>query len=110
MKEQSIVITADDRMSDAEIEQAMRDAREYAGQDSFRREALDLVQEAHIVLRKAEQYLKEKGKELDKEAKKQLKNDIHALQKLLAKFKVDKAAEADVEAIRQAKAVLEKYE
>ena len=39
-KEQSITITADDRMTDEEIEQAMRDAKEYAGQDSMRVQAL----------------------------------------------------------------------
>ena len=38
----------------------------------------------------------------------QLKNDIHTLQKLLTRFRVDKAAEQDVENIRQAKEKLER--
>ena len=45
-KAQSITITAGDRMSDAEIEQAMQDAREYAGQDQLRRDALELIGDA----------------------------------------------------------------
>lgn len=44
-KQQSITITANDRMSDAEIEQAMEDARNYAGQDQVRREAAELLNE-----------------------------------------------------------------
>ena len=43
-KEQSITITANDRMSDMEIEQAIHDAQEYAGQDEQRRDALELVE------------------------------------------------------------------
>ena len=45
-KEQSITITADDRMSDAEIEQAIRDAQQYAGMDNLRKDAITLTGEA----------------------------------------------------------------
>lgn len=69
-KEQSITITADDRMSDAEIEQAMRDAAEYAGQDNLRREALELASEANQIVIQAQKKLKEEGKQMDKAVKK----------------------------------------
>ncbi|MCD7716311.1 MAG: molecular chaperone DnaK [Lachnospiraceae bacterium] len=106
-KEQSITITADDRMSDAEIQQAMRDAQEYAGQDVQRREAIEITNEAQSLLAKANQAYKERKKELDKNASKQIKNDINALQKALSKFRLDKMTDQDLENVKMAKAALE---
>ncbi|MCD7765575.1 MAG: molecular chaperone DnaK [Lachnospiraceae bacterium] len=107
-KEQSITITADDRMSDAEIQQAMRDAQEYAGQDVQRREAIEITNEAQSLLAKANQAYKERKKELDKTASKQIKNDINALQKALSKFRLDKMTDQDLENVKTAKAALER--
>lgn len=106
-KEQSITITADDRMSDAEIEQAMRDAREYAGQDSLRREALDVSAEANTLLAKVSQALKNAGKQIEKSEKKQIKNDSSTLQRYLTKLRVDKVTQMEIDNIRQAKTQLE---
>lgn len=106
-KEQSITITADDRMSDMEIEQAIRDAQQYAGQDNLRREALELTNEAQSLLAKTQQAVKNAGKQLEKEEKKQIKKDSNALQKLLMKFRVDKVTEEKMEEIRYAKQQLE---
>lgn len=106
-KEQSITITADDRMSDAEIEQAMRDAREYAGQDSLRREALDVSSEANTLLAKVSQALKNAGKQIEKSEKKQIKNDSSTLQRYLTKLRVDKVTQMEIDNIRQAKTQLE---
>ena len=61
-KEQSITITADDRMSDAEIEQAIRDAQQYAGMDNLRKDAITLTGEAQKVLAQARRALKNGGK------------------------------------------------
>lgn len=106
-KEQSITITADDRMSDWEIEQAIHDAQQYAGQDTLRREALDLTGEAGRLLSQVQQAVKAAGKQMDKAEKKQIKSDCHALEKLLSKFRVDRVTEAELENIRQAKQQLE---
>jgi molecular chaperone DnaK len=106
-KEQSITITADDRMSDSEIEQAIRDAQQYAGQDTMRRDAMELTSEAQSLLAKTQQAMKNAGKELEKDEKKQLKKDCNALQKLLARFRADKVTEAEVGEIRRAKEQLE---
>lgn len=106
-KEQSITITAADRMSDAEIEQAMRDAREYAGQDSLRREALELIGECNMLLSKVQQSLKLAGKEIEKAEKKQIKNDSAALQKYLSKMKVDSVTAGEIENLKRAKQQLE---
>ncbi len=106
-KEQSIVITANDRMSDAEIEQAKRDAQEYAGVDELRRKALDLIQESQTLLSKTGQAMKTAGKQLEKARKKEIKSDRANLEKYLGKCKMNKLQESDVENIRIAKEKLE---
>ena len=106
-KEQSITITADDRMSDAEIEQAMRDAQMYAGQDNVRKDALELISESQSLLNKVNQALKAAGKDIDKAEKKQIKKDMNVLQKTVSKVRVDKVSEADLMNIRSGKATLE---
>lgn len=107
-KEQSITITADDRMSDAEIEQAIRDAQQYAGQDNLRKEAIALTGDAQKVLSQAQRALKNGGKQIDRAVKKQVKGDINALSKLMSKFRLDRMTEDDLTAIRQAKDNLER--
>jgi molecular chaperone DnaK len=107
-KAQSITITADDRMSDSEIEQAIRDAQQYAGQDSLRRDALSLHSEAQTLYSQAQQALKNGGKEIEKEEKKQIKKDSKTLEKLLMKFRVDKVTEEQLNEIRSAKQQLER--
>lgn len=106
-KEQSIIITANDRMSDAEIEQAIYDAQQYAGQDNLRKEALELTAEAQSLLARVQQALKAAGKQIDKADKKQIKSDLSNLQKLVSKLRVDKVTEMEIENIRRAKEQLE---
>lgn len=106
-KEQSITITADDRMSDMEIEQAIRDARQYAGQDTLRREALEVTGEAQVLLNRTGQALKNAGKNIDKAQKRQIKSDCNDLQKKVSKCRVDKVTEEELQQIREARAKLE---
>ena len=84
-KQQSITITANDRMSDAEIEQAMEDARNYAGQDQVRREAAELLNECQSLLNETGQKVKDAGKQLDKSVKKRIKKKSNTLRKLVGK-------------------------
>lgn len=106
-KEQSITITANDRMSDSEIEQAIKDAQEYAGLDQTRRDAMELSSEAQSLLARTQQALKGLDKSFDKTKKKQIKKDSNELQKVVSKIRLDKVTEADVEKLRQAKVQLE---
>lgn len=106
-KEQSITITADDRMSDMEIEQAMRDANQYAGLDALRKDALELSGDAQKLINQVQRALKEGGKQIDKPVKKQVKTDMNNLSKLLMKLKVDRVTEEEVKNIRDAKTDLE---
>ena len=101
-KQQSITITANEKMSDAEIEQAIRDAEQYAAQDRTRREAVSIVGEAQQALSKTEQAMSRAAKRLDKEEKKRVREDIAALRKLLMKARPEKLTDADVANLRSA--------
>ena len=107
-KAQSITITADDRMSDMEIEQAMRDAQQYAGMDNLRKDAITLSGDAQKILAQAQRALKNGGKQIDRPVKKQVKADANALSKILGRFRLDRVTEEDMNAIRQAKENLER--
>ncbi len=106
-KEQSITITADDRMSESEIEKAIQDAQEYAGADTERREAIDIKNDAQNLVSRAEQALKAQKKDMDKNAYKQVKNDCSALQKAISRVRLDKMNEQDLETLKDAKSALE---
>lgn len=106
-KEQSITITANEKMSDAEIEQAIRDAEQYAAQDKQYRDALSLCGEAQVLLASTEQALNLCGKKLEKTEKKQVKSDCDALRKLLSRAKPEKLSEADLSNIRSAMSTVE---
>ena len=100
-KEQSITITANDKMSDAEIEQAIRDAEQYASQDETRRQLMTVQNDAAKLVHKVENALTHAGKRIEKAEKKQIKSDVAALQKLLMK-KPDKMTDSDLDEIRRA--------
>ena len=106
-KAQSITISNNDKMSDAEIEQAIRDAEQYAAQDGIRRNSLEMVNHAGKVLSEAEQALHKVGKQLAKEEKKQIKGDCSALRKLLGRYKPETVTESEMAAIKAASDRLE---
>ena len=106
-REQSITITADDRMSDMEIQQAMQDAQNYAFQDQVRKDAIEVLGEANKLLVQTERCVKNAGKQLDRATKKQIKGDTNRLQKLVAKCRLDRVEAAQLEEIRAAKQQLE---
>ena len=106
-KEQSITITANDKMSEAEIQQAIRDAEQYAEQDQLRRDAMTVVNDANHLLVKVETAVSKAGKKLDKDDKKQIKNQCAELRKLLAKSKPEKMTGGEVSEIRSIMSRLE---
>jgi len=106
-KEQSITITANDKMSEAEIQQAIRDAEQYAEQDQLRRDAMNIVNDANHMLVKVETAVSKAGKKLDKEDKKQIKNQCAELRKLLSKSKPEKMTGGDISEIRSVMSRLE---
>jgi len=102
---QSITITANEKMSEAEIQQAIRDAEQYAVQDGFRRDLMQTLNEGQLLCNQVSAAMAKAGKQLDKEEKKRVKDDEAALRKLIAR-KVDKLTESDLTDIKAAMEVL----
>ena len=99
-KEQSITIDDNERMSDAEIQQAIRDAEIYASQDGIRRKLFEVNAEANKTIAEAQKTLEKAKKKLPKDSKKKLKSDIAALQKIISGEKPDKMTENGLDEIR----------
>ncbi|MBQ3203996.1 MAG: molecular chaperone DnaK [Alistipes sp.] len=93
---QEITISSTTNMSEDEIRRAMEDAKKYEEWDKARKQALDVRNEGERLVYDAEQALSN-HKDLDKETKKHIKDDIAALKKAVHKTKpeditVDEAA------------------
>ncbi len=106
-KQQSITITANDRMSDAEINAAIHDAEAYAAQDQFRRDTFTALSEAGTLIGKVDNALHNAPKDFDKDEKKRVKSDLDELRKLASKLKPEKMTEADLADLRRAMQRLE---
>ena len=98
---QSITITANEKMSEAEIQQAIRDAETYAGQDSFRRDLMQTVNEAQVLCNQVSAALSKAGRQIEKDEKKRIKDAEATLRRLIAR-KPDKMTEADLTQIKSA--------
>ena len=99
--EQSITITDSERMSDDEIAAAIRDAERYAAEDAARREAIERTAEAQSVANEANELLRQRGKELDKPLRHDLKAALAEANRYLMK-KPAKVTDADRSKLDQA--------
>lgn len=108
-KEQAITITSSSNMSEEEIQRAMQDAAKYEQEDTARKNAMDIVNEANVVARKVEVALKDKEnkKEMDKEERDRIKKDLKELERVLRRQKLGKEDPAAAEEIRILKENLE---
>ncbi|MCU6761519.1 Heat shock protein 70 [uncultured Roseburia sp.] len=106
-KEQSITITSSTSMSDAEVDQAVRDAAAYEASDSQRKASFDLFTEAEQLIRKAENAVAKTGKRLDRPTKSMIRSDIAELRKSMRKVKPADMSPSQEEAVKNAKFKLE---
>lgn len=104
-KEQSITITDDGRMSDAEIEAAIRDAEMYAGEDQARRDKMEAISNAQRVAGEVNALYGKVQKQLGKDEKKQIKSDLALVTKIAGK-KMEKLGDADFAELSSASARL----
>ena len=105
-KEQSITITDDGRMSDAEIEAAIRDAEMYAGEDQARRDKMEAISNAQRVAGEVNALYGKVQKQLGKDEKKQIKSDLAMVTKITGK-KMEKLGDADFAELSSTSARLE---
>ena len=105
-RSQSITIDDNERMSDAQIEQAIRDAQAYAAQDSIRSAAVQANNEATRLMSQVQNQMQERKKDLSKEDRNFLKNDVAELQKALSRNNPAKATDETLAAVKTATANL----
>jgi molecular chaperone DnaK len=98
-RSKDITITATSNMSDADIERAINEARQYESQDSTNRKRLDILRDAQVACSKAAVYLKENKKTLDRATKKIITNDAALLEKLIRNKKIEKMTDEETEKI-----------
>jgi molecular chaperone DnaK len=83
-KKESIRIESSERLSDAEIEQMVKDAEEHAAEDKAKREEVETRNRADSLIYATEKTLKEYGDKVDESDKKDVESAIENLRQALA--------------------------
>ncbi len=96
-KEQSIRITASQKLNDDEIEKMKKDAEIHAEEDKKRKEKAETLNEAESLVNQYEKTIKELGDKVDKKQIEPIERDIEGLKELL------KDKESNYEQIKKAK-------
>lgn len=105
-KQQQITITSSSNLSEADIQKAMADAAYYESQDNKKQENIDIRNEAEKLAFEVSQKIKDSKKDMEKAEYKQVKADLGALQKLIAKSNVETITDQQAGEIRAAWEVL----
>ena len=104
---QSITIEGSSKMSDQDIEEAIKEAKMYETQDNLLKERLVFKNDVETLLIQVENGLMNHKKDMDKNLRKQIKNELAAFKKLTKKFDYEKAPESDFQQVKEAKSRLE---
>ena len=107
-KEQHITITAGSKMSDEDIDKAVKEAAEYEAQDKKRKEGIDARNDADNMVFQTEKALEEAGDKIDASEKATVEADIAKLKEVLDRTTPDNISEADVAALNEGKEQLMK--
>lgn len=99
---QEITITASSNLSSSEIDDAIRDAEQYAAQDGLRRSLMEERAQAEQLVAQVNQALRERGKGLDRKLSKELKGEMGEVSKCISRIKPDKLEESQLSELRQA--------
>ena len=104
---QSITIENTSNMSDADIERAIREAKQYESQDAITKERLVFKNEAENLVISIEAALAKNGKQLDKATKSNIKNELASFKQLTKKVDYETCDQAKFDEIKSAKINLE---
>ncbi len=91
-KEQSIKITANQKLSEEEIEKMKKDAEAHADEDKKRKEEIETINKADTLVYTSEKTLKELEGKVDKKELETIKGKIMELKELLKPAQKDSAA------------------
>ncbi len=94
--EQNIRITASTNLSDNDVENMVKDAEKYAGEDKKRRESVELKNQADSLVYASEKTLKDAGDKVPADVKAKVETGIERLKKIL------EASEPDVAELKSA--------
>ena len=104
-KEQHITITAGSNMSDADIEKAIKEAKEFEAQDKKKKEAVETINEAESFAMQTEKALSEVGDKVSDSEKSTVQADVDAVKAILDRVKADpaNASDSDLDELKAAK-------
>jgi len=92
-KEQSITITASTKLSPDEIDEAVKQAEQFAEEDKKRREKVEAVNQADSLIYSTEKTLEEFGDKVTSEEKEKLQAAIEDLRKVIGDEDIEKVKE-----------------
>ncbi|WP_027088598.1 molecular chaperone DnaK [Thomasclavelia saccharogumia] len=104
---QSITIENTSNMSDADIERAIHEAKQFEQQDALTKERLVFKNEAENLVLSIEAALAKNGKQIDKATKSNIKNELASFKKLTKKVDFETCDQAKFDEIKSAKINLE---
>jgi len=89
-KEQSIRITAPDKLSDEDIEKMVKEAESFAEEDKKKKESVELKNKADTAVYATEKSLKDFGDKVSDDEKKKIQEKLDALREILKKSESSK--------------------
>jgi len=82
-KEQRVTITASNNLSDADIQQAIKDAEKFADEDKKRKEVVEAKNQADTLVFSIEKFLSENGSAISEEDKATLETEVASAKEVL---------------------------
>ncbi|MAG50404.1 molecular chaperone DnaK [archaeon] len=82
-KEQSISITASQKLSEEEVEKMKKEAEQHADEDKKKKESVEVRNNADTIIFTTEKLLKEQGDKVDKKVKEKLEKEISELKEVV---------------------------
>ncbi len=99
-KEQRVTVTASTNLTEAQIQQAIKDAEKFADEDNKRKEIVDAKNQADMLVFSIEKFLRENGDTITEDDKTELNKEMANVREVLKT--------EDIEAIRDAVETLQK--
>lgn len=88
-KQQSIVITASQKLKEEEVEKMRKDAEQYAEQDKKKKEEVEIKNQADTLVYTTEKMLVDYGDKIDKDTKEKVVSALKGLKDVIEKENVD---------------------
>ena len=104
---QSMTIEGSSKMSDSDIEEAIKQAKMYESQDQVTKDNMLLKNEVETLIINVQNGLASHKKEMDKALRKQIKAELSSLMKMTRKFNYETASSQEIQKIKDSKNHLE---